>query len=313
MPNLATVTARLRSGWIDAWKRFWFDAIDPRPLGIFRASFCLLLAYFYLARQLDYAFLFSDDGWLPYSVLDANAPNGGILPIPWRILLQDASVGSFLHAVLLLGLVGLGLGWIGRRWAWIVFVLHLAFLDRNPLVFYGSDMVATFWLGYLCLTRANSAFVWTPWKRKDATPKPPLADDPLTTIGVRLIQIQLCIIYAYSGLEKARGDSWWQGAALWQTLANGQLVTLDFGFLARFPSAIAAVTIATMLWEVYFPFLVWNRALRRYCLAFGVLLHAGIGLIVHLPFFAAFMIAPYLLFLAPQTFWPAANPDAQAH
>ncbi|HTL10925.1 MAG TPA: hypothetical protein VL588_00470, partial [Bdellovibrionota bacterium] len=106
-----------------------------------------------------------------------------------------------------------------------------------------------------------------------------------------------CIIYVYGGFEKMRGATWWQGDAIWNALANMQLVKVNLEFIAWIPGTIALITYFTVVWETYFAALVWPRQTRPYVLAFGVLLHAGIGLTMNIPFFSYFMIASYLVFV----------------
>jgi hypothetical protein len=151
-------------------------------------------------------------------------------------------------------------------------------------------MVGTFFLAYLAMMDSNR-FV-SPWKRSRA-----VKVDALTSVGVRLVQMQVCIIYLYSGFEKAKGNSWWQGDALWRALSNGQLVSWDFGFLQHFPMMIAVSTFTTVLWETYFPVLVWVPRTRFWMLGFGVFLHLLIAFTLNIPFFSWFMCATYVLFL----------------
>ncbi|MEO5970552.1 MAG: hypothetical protein ABIQ95_11545, partial [Bdellovibrionia bacterium] len=70
-----------------------------------------------------------------------------------------------------------------------------------------------------------------------------------------------------------------------------------FSWIGAFPVLIALSTYATMIWEVYFPILVWLKPLRRFTLWGGVMLHLGIGVALNIPYFAAVMISTYILFL----------------
>src|SRR5208282_2742533 len=97
-------------------------------------------------------------------------------------------------------------------------------------------------------------------------------------IAFRFSQIQICIIYAFSGFEKLRGIKWWQGEALWDVLANFQVARWDFTWIASFPVLIVVATYLTVLWEIYFPVLVWVRPWSRWMLLFGMVLHIGIGI-----------------------------------
>ena len=67
------------------------------------------------------------------------------------------------------------------------------------------------------------------------------------------------------------------------------------------PLVIVLMTYSTLIWEIYFPILVWIKPFRKWMLMFGVLLHIGIGVVVNIPFFGALMIIGYIVFLDEPT------------
>ena len=119
----------------------------------------------------------------------------------------------------------------------------------------------------------------------------------LGSIAYRFCQIQLCVIYAYSGFDKLKGGEWWQGLALWDVVANSQIARFNMVWAHHFPLTIAVMTYMSLAWEIYFPALVWVPKTRRFMLIFGVLFHIGIGTLMVIPFFGALMIATYIFFL----------------
>lgn len=268
-----------------AWNRFWFESSKPTQMRLFRMAVGLLLFALYMIRALDLNFYFSNSGIFPVEALV------GMDQMKYRFSLLELLPGTgwvwFLHSVLLTSLLGLVFGVYPRIAAIIAFVLHISFLHRNMAIIFGVDMIATFFLLSLCLADPQSAPIAA---RKGLR-------DWLGSMGFRLAQIQLCVIYAYSGMEKLRGIQWWKGEAIWTVMANAQLARWDFSWIVHFPILIVIATYMTLLWEVYFPVLVWIGKFRYPMLFLGILLHVGIGLVINIPFFAALMIAPYLLFL----------------
>ena len=105
----------------------------------------------------------------------------------------------------------------------------------------------------------------------------------------------------FSGMEKLKGSSWWDGTALWTVLANPQMTVTDFTWLRHLPALIALLTFSTILFEVYFPVLVWVKKTRPWILLAGFGFHFGIGVVMALYSFAMVMIAPYVLFIPEQT------------
>jgi hypothetical protein len=169
-------------------------------------------------------------------------------------------------------------------------------LFRNYGVAFGVDQITSFFLMYLALTQADARLsVRSLWREQKNLPA--LSGGILTSVFYRLLQIQLCLIYIYSGMEKLKGQSWWDGTAVWSVLANSQMVIADFTWLRHVPFFIVLISFSTILFELYFPVLVWVPAVRRYLLMAGVLFHAGIGVMMALWAFAIVMISPYVLFV----------------
>ena len=54
-------------------------------------------------------------------------------------------------------------------------------------------------------------------------------------LALRLIQLHLVFIYGMAGLAKLQGPSWWNGMAIWGTMAAGEFVSFDFTALAAGP------------------------------------------------------------------------------
>lgn len=269
-------------GW---WNRFWFETGAPERTRLFRVVFGAMLFALYLIRTLDLELFFSESGVVPLSV----APD--LIPMEYRksllfIFTSDLALW-IVNAILLVSLATLTLGIASRLSAFVAFVMHVSILHRNMAPNYGVDMIATFFLFYLCFADFSS-----PEKRRAAGPKAWLG-----SMALRFLQLQTCIIYMYAGLDKVKGPQWWGGEALWGVVSNVQIARWDFSFLSSFPLGVVLATYFTLVWEIYFPVLVWFKAVRPYVLVFGVLLHIGIGVTVSIPFFGALMIISYIPFL----------------
>jgi hypothetical protein len=266
------------------WDHFFFEAQAPEQLRGFRFCFGWLLVAFYLIRGLDLEFYFSQSGMLPLDVMNATMPMQYRYSL-FQLFPSDLGIWTG-HWVLIASLAALAVGFYPRVSATIAFVLHVSFLHRNMASIFGIDMISTFFLLYFCFVRLDA--------RRGSLAR------ALTSVAFRLGQLQICIIYAYSGLEKVKGPAWWKGEAIWDVMANSQLARMDFSWLAHLPLVIVAATYLTLAWEVYFPVLVWLKPVRRPMLLFGAALHVGIAIALNIPFFGMLMIISYALFLTPQ-------------
>jgi len=130
------------------------------------------------------------------------------------------------------------------------------------------------------------------------------SQDLLTPVVYRLIPIQLCLVYAYSGLEKLKGPTWWYGSALWNIVTNGKMMPFDASLIAHFPIALVLGCYATLIFEIYFPMAVWVDKIRRPWLVYGVAFHFMIGLLMDLMSFSYLMCIGYV-FLLQDRDWSA--------
>jgi hypothetical protein len=278
----------------DGWNRFWFDSRTDEGLavlGFYRICFALVMLFTYVSRIPDLTFFYSDQGILPASFrVTVDMFRYRVTPLDY---VNSPLALQLLHTAFLLSLVSLAAGFCTRASAIVAYVLHMVFLNRNMAVQFGVDTIGTFFFFYLCFAQAGARYSVDAWLR-------PASRRSQTVIGHvawRLMQLQVCIIYGYSGLDKLKGTRWWDGSAFWDVLSAGGLQRFDMSFVAHAPIVIATVVYVVLLWEVYFPVLVWIPRLRLPMLAFGVAMHLGIFVFMNLPSFGFLMIVNYVLFL----------------
>ncbi len=284
------------------WDDFWFGNKDFYNLSLFRVVFGLILIVMYSFRHLDVSFYYFDSGILPRNLIPVVFPDFYRPPFTW---FPQSDIGIvILHSCYLAGLLVMILGIFGRWFQVLLLFMHLMFIFRNPIVIYGADIVSSFWLFYLCLVDARQNLsILSYFRNQGDAGKVRLrpVSDLLNSVAIRLFQIQLCIIYGYTGMEKLKGAPWWEGTALWNVVANSQMALMDFSFILRWPLLIIIGTYFTLIFEIYFPALIWPKKIRGWVLLAGVLLHVGIGLTMGLVFFSAVMVAGYILFLESNT------------
>jgi hypothetical protein len=278
------------------WDVFWFSERSLLNLAVFRIILTLSLGGLYFNRMSDLMKYYGEDGFLPKrfalqvlpefyrpSFLIASWPDSWIYP---------------LHLLLLTGVLLLAFGIGGRILNIVVWILHVAFLQRNFSIAFGADLIGGIFLLLMIGTQSCARLSLVNLIRKRNVQ---VHSDLFTNMFYRLIQIQLTAIYMWSGFEKLKGASWWDGTALWTVLANPQMVIFDMTWTRHVPLAIAAVTISTVLFEIYFPFLIFSKATRSLALVLGLFFHLGIGVLVSLWSFSALMLCPYVLFFPEST------------
>lgn len=267
---------------ISRWNRFWFETNGISQMRLFRGLIGFLFLVCYCVRSIDIQLFFGPQGLLPPGAM------ADFLPMSHRFSVLDffpSALGLYVvNGIFLTSLLLLALGVFPRLFAALALILHVSFIHRNIALTYGVDMIATLYLFYLSFASTDEKELGTP-------------RGMLGSVAYRLCQIQICLIYAYSGLHKLQGVFWWKGDGVWNAVANFEIARFDFSWAAHFPAVLMAMSFTSLLWEIYFPALVAIKSTRYPALVFGALFHVGIGVAIGLPFFAALMIILYSLFL----------------
>ncbi|MFD8982297.1 HTTM domain-containing protein, partial [Streptomyces sp. NPDC059564] len=121
----------------------------------------------------------------------------------------------------------------------------------------------------------------------------------LHNAGMLVIMAEVCLIYATAGWYKIQGSRWQDGTALYYPLQ------LDYftpwpglsGVLAGSGLVVLLLSYGTVAVQVAFPFTLFNRRVKNVLLAVMMLEHAGIAVLLGLPFFSLAMIAADAVFL----------------
>jgi Vitamin K-dependent gamma-carboxylase len=282
---------------VAAWERFFFEPQPTSTLALVRIAFGLLILFWGLSF-----------GW---DLLDFFGPGANIAEADWSTAFRREGVwGLFevlpvtdatvigLWVALMIAAACLVLGYHSRLAALVVFVAVLSFTRRNPFVFNGGDGLVRILSFYLMLAPSGAALSLDRWRKErdqfwEFPKRAPWA--------LRLMQIQVSVVYLSAVWVKLRGVTWNDGTALSYALRVEDL--------ERFPLPDAMVeslfvsnllTYGTLAIELAIGILVWNRALRPWVLSAGVALHVGIDLALRVGFFSYAVFVLYLAFLSPE-------------
>lgn len=283
----------IRKLWTQ-WDQFWFAPQNLLPLAFMRVMLCGTLLYMNFTRFYNLEF-YTDASWIPRARALEVMPELGRPLFMWGFWPDSWNFGMNFVLVTLLALLTLGVG--GRWLMGLAWMINAGFLQRNYAVNFGADVIGALFLFYMSFTQSCERLSVVNLIRKKSHFH---QSDMVSSLMVRMMQVQISVIYAYTGWEKLKGGSWWDGTALWSVLANPQMTTMDFSFLRYFPWVIPVIGYVTILFEIYFPAMVVWRKTRYLCLLMGVAFHAGIGVFMGLMPFATVMVSTYFLFIEPE-------------
>lgn len=292
--------------------RYWFGGVDSRALSVFRIVFALLLLKVALYLLPNARWFYSDEGITPRSALfDGLARDN-------RFSLMDAISAPWMAQVFFLlwaaVLIGLLVGYRTRLMTVLNFIFLLSIHERNLYVIDGADnvmRVVSFWCMFIPLGKHYSLDVLLRRLNTYRLTQNPIdlrvpAEPRLTfAFPVRMLQIQVALIYLFTFILKLPGDPWKKGEAVYYTLqlqsltqATGDWVLKNAPFWT-----LQGMNYFTLVMESSFIFLVFLPFLQPYLrilgLTMGFMLHLGIGLLMSIPNFSSLMPATYLIFFAP--------------
>lgn len=168
----------------------------------------------------------------------------------------------------------------------VAWFLHLMFFAVSFKSVYGLDCFLNIALFYCLIGPNGSLRSLTPEYQQEE--RPHRVTDALL---LRLLQFNVCLVYAAAAIAKGRGPEWWNGESIWRAVAQPQFSgIIPMLWLHSYPIIATVAGLATLLTEGAYPILVWFRSTRRIALVAIVAMHLSIALILNLKLFAGIMI-----------------------
>jgi len=291
-----------------AWSQFWFQSSLTSPLEIARIGVAAALLVNYGAASAYLFDFWGEAGFVPRDLVWGDRTDGWVQSVffyfsaPWQWV-------AF-HVLFLACCAALMLGWRTTWVKWLVLVGHISYAYRAPAIAYGVDKILACLLLILCVSPVGRAIsldrvraVRAAKLKNLAAVLPPYAS-PWAGACIRLMQIQMAALFFYSAVGKLRGDDWWNGDAIWIVFTTGDHYNrflLDL--LASHYWLVNVATYATILIEIAFPFLIWQRRTRPYFLALAIALHLQFAVLMGLFYFSFVMVMGHMSFV--RTEWLA--------
>ena len=215
----------------------------------------------------------------------------------WNLFSFAPATDATIDAALLLimaSAVLLVLGRVPRLAAAISFLLLIAIQHANIMLFDAEDTVFRLFAFYLIMV--------PPWNqlRMSAAALEKDGDQHLTmpVWPLRLFQIQICLIYFCSAIQKSDGAEWLDGTALYYALRLDDATRFPLpNWIVDSMAWMRLLTWSVFLFESIAPILIWWRKTRVYCLAAAFLFHLGTDYSMNLHLFHWIMMNGLLSFV----------------
>lgn len=119
------------------------------------------------------------------------------------------------------------------------------------------------------------------------------------TLGLRLLQIYLCITYIGAGYSKAVGYDWWH-EAMWEVLHLREFHHFNFFWMAWFPIVPKIMALSVLFFETFYFIGVWIPKLGKLWVLTIISMHIGIVVTMGLVLFGTTLaLVNATLFLLP--------------
>ncbi len=273
------------------WNKFWFHPTPTSTLALVRIAYGAVLLTWCALISFDLFAFFSDSGILPER-----------LARPWTWSLFDV-FSSDLALVLLFGFLVVAaacvlVGFHTRLAAVVAFVVLLSLERRNFLVLNAADILLRLFALYLALAPAGAALSVDRWRHhRDRFWEFP-ARAPW---ALRLMQIQISVLYLFTVWLKLQGETWNQGTAASYAWRVTEVARFDLPAWIDSSALVSNVaTYSTLAVEASLALLIWNRRARPWVIAAGVALHLSVLATIVVGLFSATVFVGYLAFTPPE-------------
>lgn len=278
------------------WNQFWFAPASPETFCLLRVLAGAMLFYTHLIWSWDLHAFFGPNGWIPTEVSQATHANRFLFSY-FPYITADWLRWT-VHIFNLLIFFCFMIGLFSRTMAVLAFLTAVSYAAHvTPGAFFGLDKINVMLAMYLmlgpCGARYSVDHLLKLRKGGDIETPPSVG----ANLGLRLMQLHMCVIYLFGGLGKLQGDMWWDGRATWFSVASVEYRSLDMTWLANWLYVVDFLTHATVFLEIFYCCLVWNRWARPWVLLAAIGMHVFIGGAMGMITFGLVMIFGNLAFL----------------
>jgi len=274
---------------LGAWNRFWFEPQPSSTLAVFRIAFGLVTLGWALALLPNIGDFFTRDGIEPVPV-----------DVTWGVLghLPSDAVVYPCFVALLVSAVCVTVGFRTRLASVILFVTVFSFIERSHPIFNSGDGLIrnlAFLVMFMPAGESLSVDRWLANRDRfwEFPARAPWA--------LRLVQIQVSVLYLSAMQHKIAGGGWTDGSALSYVWRMDDLVRFRVPeFVIQSVTISTLASLLTLAIEAMLVVFVWVRSTRALVIGLGVALHLGIELSLRIGFFSMAIFAAYVAFLTPE-------------
>ncbi|MEB2300321.1 HTTM domain-containing protein [Lysinibacillus xylanilyticus] len=268
-----------------------------------RIGFGLLLIYFYVIHYSQRDYLWGPNGLIDFNEFIEILNNSNSFSL-YALSNSELYFDIIFHIGIIAALL-FTLGYKGRFISIVNFILVFSIHERNHMILDGGDNITRILLFYLIFAQTTKHFSIDSYlaKKRNKSSESSFYSNALHNVAVLASITQLCVLYLNSAYYKVMGEVWQNGTAIYYIL---QVEEFSHPFFRSIISSsdflIVVGTYGTLLVQMAFPFLLFNKKTKYIGLILVVGMHLGIAIVMGLYTFSATMLVIDLLLISNEDY-----------
>lgn len=281
---------------LQSWDNFFFAPKPTEGIALFRIVWVSVLSLYFLFDLPNLT-----DFYGPHALISLEASKDHFRFPHVNIFHWLGNSYNVLYIII--GIYGMALvsslfGFFTRSSLMIVLICLVSLHQRNIWLLSSSELlIRSITILLLCSPCGRALSLDSYFARKGEGKRLPREWAPW---ALRLIQIQLSVVYIWTVWHKLKGDTWFDGTALYYATRIEAMTNFPVPFLLDSIWFIKLSTWGTLLVELSLGILIWIKELRRPLIITGLIFHLGIEYMMSIPFFEIVMMALLINFYTPE-------------
>jgi len=280
---------------IHSWNSFFFNPVPVYSLALFRIIFGLVLLCDAVYNLMNIKEYLGPQGLIGFDRYKGRSGYAFSLFRLFPPTLGSAYAIVFIHIFFLLFLI---LGLLTQLSTFFVFLTLCSIVNRNPTICNGGDNVSRVMCFLLIFAPSGEVYSLDNLIFPSGPGTSTIYFQPW---AVRLMQVQLSIIYIYTAYWKLKGATYRNGTALYYVVKNDLYKRFSVPEIVVRRPFVQVLTWGVLALEFALGFGLWVEDVRVPLLIGGFLLHLSIEYLLNVHFFSWYMMAALLLFIDPLT------------
>jgi hypothetical protein len=277
------------------WNDFFFTPKPVEGVAVFRVLWCSMLLLNALF-QIDSI----NDFYGPNAIVSFSTAKNQF-PYPHLNIFQYIHVTSHffynIFGIYILSLILSIVGFYTKISLVVSFILLVSLHQRSIWQLSSSELLMRITMMYLIFSPSAHAYSIDSILARKRNKKP--LELEWAPWAIRLIQIQLSVVYLWTFWHKLKGDTWFDGSALYYATRLESMKNMSVPFLLDSMPSIRLMSWGTLLIELSLGLFIWIKECRPLLIILGILFHLSIEFMMAIPFFEHVMILLLFTFVDP--------------